>query len=90
MEAYISRKSDSGVQRLTEVVDLSGFVNCVIMLKAGSSLAAVRYHIFREPIPYQIGLKLQHDIVQNRLANRGKDKAGDDVILFLGMANATA
>lgn len=49
-----------------------------------SNLRPARYHVFREPLPYDIGLKLQHDIVDYKLASRDSDQPGQDVILFLG------
>lgn len=47
-------------------------------------LKPIRYHIFKEPLPYPIGLKLQHDIVDFRLSKKDKGGGKDDIILFLG------
>lgn len=51
-----------------------------------STLGPARYHVFREPLPYQIGLKLQHDIVDYKLSRRDSEQPPQDVILFLGAA----
>lgn len=59
------------------------------------NLPPVRYHLFREPLPYPVGLKLQSDIIDRRLALRdagkGKGRAegsgnpgSQDVLLLLG------
>ncbi|WVQ95165.1 lipoyl(octanoyl) transferase [Kwoniella sp. CBS 9459] len=51
------------------------------------SLPAMRYHIFREPLPYPLGLKLQNDIIDVRLEAKKKDPVGSrgkgDVVLLL-------
>lgn len=48
-------------------------------------LPPARYHIFKEPLPYTIGLKLQNDIIDKRLKLKADGKRGDqDIILFLG------
>lgn len=51
-----------------------------------TSLSPLRYHIFSEPLPYPIGLKLQHDIIDRRLRLKREGKQTDDVVLFLGTA----
>ncbi|KAL7420635.1 hypothetical protein Q5752_004586 [Cryptotrichosporon argae] len=52
---------------------------------AGAALPPVRVHFLREPIPYPIGLKLQNDIIDARLAARARDPARgkSDVLLLL-------
>lgn len=55
-------------------------------------LPPIRYHIFREPLPYPVGLKVQADIIDRRLAVRGNGEKGkgkgkegmQDVLLLLG------
>ena len=53
-----------------------------------SRLPRIRYHIFEQPLPYTIGLKLQNDIIEKRL--RWKEAGGgkDDIVLLLGMQKA--
>ncbi|TXT08861.1 hypothetical protein VHUM_02989 [Vanrija humicola] len=47
-------------------------------------LPPVRYHIFAEPLPYPVGLKLQQRVIDERLAARKTDpKAGKQDVLFL-------
>jgi len=55
--------------------------------RSTAKLPPVRYHIFRTPLPYPIGLKLQNDIIESRLAAREKDasRGKQDVLLLLGM-----
>lgn len=48
------------------------------------SLSPLRYHIFTEPLPYPIGLKLQHDIINRRLKLKSDGMGSDDIVLFLG------
>ncbi|WVQ68509.1 lipoyl(octanoyl) transferase [Kwoniella botswanensis] len=52
-----------------------------------SSLPPLRYHIFREPLPYPVGLELQKDIIDVRLKAKRDDPAGSrgkgDVVLML-------
>ncbi|WWC63557.1 lipoyl(octanoyl) transferase [Kwoniella dejecticola CBS 10117] len=52
-----------------------------------SILPPLRYHIFSEPLPYLVGLKLQNDIISTRLKAKAKDPVGSrgkgDVILML-------
>ncbi|KIR28243.1 lipoyl(octanoyl) transferase [Cryptococcus deuterogattii 99/473] len=56
-------------------------------VSASSSLPPLRYHIFKEPLPYPVGLKLQNDIIDRRLAAKSKDLIGSkglgDVVLLL-------
>ncbi|WVF67589.1 lipoyl(octanoyl) transferase [Kwoniella sp. CBS 6097] len=51
------------------------------------SLPPLRYHIFREPLPYPLGLKLQNDIIDVRLEAKKRDPVGSrgkgDVVLLL-------
>jgi lipoyl(octanoyl) transferase len=49
-----------------------------------SALSPLRYHIFKEPLPYLIGLKLQHDIIDRRLRLKAKGQQTDDIVLLLG------
>lgn len=55
---------------------------------APEGLPAVRHHVFRTPLPYLVGLKLQNDIIDMRLAAKAKDAmdpvARQDVLLLLG------
>ncbi|TYJ53146.1 lipoyl(octanoyl) transferase [Cryptococcus floricola] len=55
--------------------------------KPAPSLPAIRYHIFKEPLPYPVGLKLQNDIIDVRLEAKKKDPVGSkglgDVLLLL-------
>ncbi|WVW85361.1 lipoyl(octanoyl) transferase [Kwoniella bestiolae CBS 10118] len=52
-----------------------------------SSLPPLRYHIFRAPLPYPVGLKLQNDIIDVRLKAKRDDPVGSrgkgDVVLML-------
>ncbi|WWD19284.1 lipoyl(octanoyl) transferase [Kwoniella shandongensis] len=54
---------------------------------ASVKLAPLRYHIFKEPLPYPVGLKLQNDIIDKRLEAKAKDPMGSrgigDVVLLL-------
>ncbi|WVO21376.1 lipoyl(octanoyl) transferase [Cryptococcus decagattii] len=56
-------------------------------ISASSSLPPLRYHIFKEPLPYPVGLKLQNDIIDRRLVAKSKDPIGStglgDVVLLL-------
>ncbi|KAK8854581.1 lipoyl(octanoyl) transferase [Kwoniella newhampshirensis] len=53
----------------------------------GIKLPPLRYHVFKEPIPYPVGLKLQNDIIDRRLAAKTKDPVGSrgvgDLVLLL-------
>jgi hypothetical protein len=49
-----------------------------------TSLSPLRYHIFSEPLPYLIGLKLQHEIIDRRLKLKAKNQQTDDIVLLLG------
>ena len=51
---------------------------------SSKSLSPLRYHIFQEPLPYPIGLRLQHEIIDRRLRMKKEGKQTDDIILFLG------
>lgn len=53
--------------------------------KAAQSLPPILYHLFRAPLPYPIGLKLQNSIIDRRLARAGpkKETVTRDIILFL-------
>lgn len=57
------------------------------------SLPPVRYHIFKTPVPYSIGLNLQNRIIDRRLASRetekDKDKGEQDILLLLGQSLPT-
>lgn len=48
----------------------------------------MRHHVFSTPLPYLVGLKLQNDIIDMRLAAKAKDAmdpvARQDVLLLLG------
>ncbi|WRT68635.1 lipoyl(octanoyl) transferase [Kwoniella shivajii] len=52
-----------------------------------SSFPPLRYHIFNEPLPYPVGLKLQNDIIDVRLKAKKEDPVGSrgtgDVVLLL-------
>ncbi|OCF32662.1 lipoyl(octanoyl) transferase [Kwoniella heveanensis CBS 569] len=52
-----------------------------------AALPPLRYHIFREPLPYPLGLKLQNDIIDVRLEAKKRDPVGSrgkgDVVLLL-------
>ncbi|WVR09400.1 lipoyl(octanoyl) transferase [Kwoniella sp. DSM 27419] len=52
-----------------------------------SGLPPLRYHILQEPLPYPVGLKLQNDIIDARLAAKARDPVGSkghgDVVLML-------
>lgn len=51
-------------------------------------LPAVRHHVFKTPLPYLVGLKLQNDIIDLRLAAKAHNPmdavARQDVLLLLG------
>jgi hypothetical protein len=51
---------------------------------SSTTLSPLRYHIFSEPLPYLIGLKLQHDIIDRRLKLKAKNQQTDDIVLLLG------
>ena len=51
------------------------------------NLPPIRYHIFRNPLPYPTGLKLQNDIIDRRLKRKEREperRSGQDVLLLLG------
>lgn len=54
------------------------------------SLPPIQYHIFAEPLPYPIGLRLQNEIIDRRLAARANDpkKGRQDILLLLGEPRA--
>jgi hypothetical protein len=51
---------------------------------SATTLSPLRYHIFSEPLPYLIGLKLQHEIIDRRLKLKAKKQQTDDIVLLLG------
>ncbi|WVQ79679.1 lipoyl(octanoyl) transferase [Cryptococcus sp. DSM 104549] len=54
---------------------------------ASAKLPPIRYHVFKEPLPYPVGLKLQTDIIDRRLEAKKNDPVGSrglgDVLLLL-------
>lgn len=61
------------------------------LLRSCSTAPAPRpiaYHYFPRPLPYEIGLKLQNDIIDRRLEAKAKDPESDvarqDIVLLLG------
>ncbi|WVO14543.1 lipoyl(octanoyl) transferase [Cryptococcus depauperatus] len=60
---------------------------CSSSTNAAPTLSSIRYHIFKEPLPYPVGLKLQNDIIDARIEAKLKDPIGSrgigDVILLL-------
>lgn len=59
-----------------------------IATQVAQEQAPVAYRFLREPLPYDVGLRLQDRIVQHRLAARARDpeslEAKQDVMLLLG------
>jgi len=51
-----------------------------------ATLPPVRYHIFKNPLPYPVGLKLQSDVLDARFKHREKNSDGgrQDVLFMLG------
>lgn len=54
--------------------------------QAASRLLPIKYHVFRNPLPYPLGLILQNDIIDRRLERKAQDpsRPSQDIILFLG------
>ena len=50
----------------------------------GSQLPPIQYHIFKEPLPYPIGLDLQTRLLDYRISQKEKGGGKDDVLLLLG------
>lgn len=50
---------------------------------AEAGLSPVRYHIFKTPLAYPLGLELQNGVVQERLKRKREGKGGKTDILFL-------
>ncbi|EKD01525.1 hypothetical protein A1Q2_04086 [Trichosporon asahii var. asahii CBS 8904] len=50
---------------------------------AEAGLAPVRYHIFKTPLAYPLGLELQNGVVQERLRRKREGEGGKTDILFL-------
>lgn len=50
---------------------------------AEAGLAPVRYHIFKTPLAYPLGLELQNGVVQERLKRKREGTGGKTDILFL-------
>ncbi|RXK34740.1 lipoyl(octanoyl) transferase [Tremella mesenterica] len=48
-----------------------------------SILPAIRYHIFRQPLPYPLGLKLQEKVIDARLGRKEKGAGVTQDIVFL-------
>jgi hypothetical protein len=53
-------------------------------IKAGKELPAIRYHVFKNPLPYPTGLKVQTELIDYRLARKAQGGGKHDVILMLG------
>ncbi|WWC90463.1 lipoyl(octanoyl) transferase [Kwoniella dendrophila CBS 6074] len=68
-------------------VSLSSATCSTTNSSASSSLPPLKYHIFKEPLPYPVGLKLQNDIINVRLKAKKDDPVGSrgegDVVLML-------
>lgn len=86
MSRSLARLFPNGVRNLS-----LGPVSCSTAsssVSASSSLPPLRYHVFKEPLPYPVGLKLQNDIIDRRLMAKSKDPIGSkglgDVVLLLG------
>ncbi|AFR96698.1 lipoyl(octanoyl) transferase [Cryptococcus neoformans C23] len=85
MSRSLARLFPNGVRNLS-----LGPVSCSTAsssVSASSSLPPLRYHVFKEPLPYPVGLKLQNDIIDRRLMAKSKDPIGSkglgDVVLLL-------
>jgi hypothetical protein len=93
------RSSVAAVRRLTLKAQSSGPTSAVDRYPASrqirntsttcssnssTTLSPLRYHIFSEPLPYLIGLKLQHEIIDRRLKLKAKKQQTDDIVLLLG------
>ena len=50
---------------------------------AEAGLSPVRYHIFKTPLAYPLGLELQNGVVQERLRRKRDGTGGKTDILFL-------
>lgn len=49
----------------------------------GGGLAPVRYHVFRTPLEYTLGLELQSGVVAERLRRKREGSGGTTDVLFL-------
>lgn len=49
-----------------------------------ASLPPVRYHIFRNPVPYPIGLRVQNELIEYRLGRKAHGGGRNDIVLLLG------
>lgn len=50
----------------------------------GKGLPAIRYHVFKNPLPYPTGLKVQTELLDYRLARKAQGGGKNDIILMLG------
>jgi len=51
---------------------------------AAASLPPIRYHVFRNPLPYPIGLRVQNELIEYRLARKAEGGGKNDIVLLLG------
>ena len=58
--------------------------------RAGKGLPAIRYHVFKNPLPYPTGLKVQTELIDYRLARKAEGGGKHDVVLMLGKLGVLA